>query len=331
MIGAARWAGLSLWLGLVLAGCGSDESQPVLSEPVAATPPSGPYLKVLGTVQDGGLPHAGCTGTRGPAAQRDPDLRRHVASLALVLPTGGEVYLFDATPDLREQLHMLVDSDTGTLGKVDRHPVDGVFLTHAHIGHYLGLAFFGYEAIHSTRMPVFSSPRMAEFLRLNGPWSQLVELENIELVELDLDVPRPLGDGVSVTAVRAPHRDEYADTLGFIVAGAARRVLYLPDTDSWVAWETPFLELAAQIDVAVVDGTFYSTDELPGRRVEEIGHPLITTSMDLLQDLVDTGGIEVYFTHLNHSNPALDHDSLARRTLESRGFYVLEEGQRIAL
>jgi pyrroloquinoline quinone biosynthesis protein B len=252
-----------------------------------------------------------------------------IASLALLLPDPRRVFLVDATPDIREQLDAVSHWSDGGGGRVNRSPVDGVLLTHAHLGHYTGLAFFGFEAIHARELPVYCSPSMASFLEGNGPWSQLVEIGNIALRELAPGRSVELGQGVSVEPLRVPHRDEYADTLGFFVRGPSRTVLYVPDTDSWDAWEPGLTESLDGVDVAILDGTFYSLDELPGRGVGSIGHPLITASMDMLQSWVD--GLEVYFTHLNHSNPALDPDGEARTAIHDRGFAVLAEGQEIAL
>lgn len=321
---ARSWL-ISLVLSLLLAWASTGQAISAQTRPLT------PFLRVLGIAQDGGLPHAACSCERCERSRQQPDNRTHVASVALVLPTDNQVYLFDATPDLREQLASLTDVAPEPRPQVNRDPIAGVFLTHAHIGHYLGLAFFGYEAIHTRNLPVMATPRMAHFLRSNGPWSQLVSLENIHLEELTPGNPRSLGDQVVVRAVQAPHRDEYADTLGFLISGPTRTIFYLPDTDSWSAWPTPVSELLQEVDVALLDGTFFSSDELPGRRVETIGHPLIQDSMELLQGLVDDGGLEVYFTHLNHSNPALDHDSDARNSIEKRGFHVLEQGQEFPL
>jgi len=202
-----------------------------------------------------------------------------------------------------------------------------VLLTHAHIGHYVGLAFFGFEAVHTQGLPVHCSAGMARFLRRNGPWSQLVEMGNVTLLELRPDRPIELGDSVTATAWSVPHRDEFADTVGFLLRGPTRSVLYVPDTDSWEAWDPPFESRLSGIDVAILDGTFFSTDELPGRAVGDIGHPLIQASMDRLQPLVARGALDVYFTHLNHSNPALDPASPEREEIERRGFHVLNEGQ----
>jgi len=100
-------------------------------------------------------------------------------------------------------------------GKADRAPFNGVFLTHAHMGHYLGLAHFGFESLNANAMPVWASARMAEYLQMNGPWSQLVRLKNIELREMQPGTPVSIGEGVTVSGFPVPHRDEYSDTLAF--------------------------------------------------------------------------------------------------------------------
>jgi pyrroloquinoline quinone biosynthesis protein B len=322
------WALLGV---LVLAACGGAGGAPASEAPR----PDGPFVRVLGTVQDGGLPHPACTCTNCEAARRDPSRERWVASLAVVLPASKRVVLIDATPDLREQLHNLAVALSGIrpapAGRTDRAPVDAVLLTHAHIGHYLGLAFFGFEAVHTRGLPVWCTPRMAAFLRDNGPWSQLVTLDEIELHETPPGGRIDLGEGVTADLFAVPHRDEYSDTVGILLAGPRTRLLYVPDTDGWGSWQPPLTERLAGVDVALLDGTFYSPDELPGRRVSAIGHPLITDTMDLLADLVKSGRTRVLFTHLNHSNPALDPHGAAARAIAARGFAVAPEGEEIPL
>jgi pyrroloquinoline quinone biosynthesis protein B len=293
--------------------------------------PEGPVVLVLGSVQDGGFPHAGCYGPHCEAARRDPSLRRLVASLGVLFPREGLRYLIDATPDIRPQLDALEKASPRIPLHGDRDPLDGVLLTHAHIGHYLGLAFLGYESIHTTRVPVLCTPAMADFLATNAPWDQLVRLENIVAVEMEPGQTFHLHKNLAVTPVKVPHRDEYADTVGWILRGPEKALLYVPDTDSWEAWDPPLTERLEGIDVAILDATFYSTDELPGRPVSAIGHPLIQRSMDLLQPLVDSGRLEVYFTHLNHSNLALDPVGTAARTIGERGFHIAAEGTEIPL
>jgi pyrroloquinoline quinone biosynthesis protein B len=288
---------------------------------------------VLGTAQDGGVPQAGCDCVRCAAARHDPGRRRRVASLGLWVPARRRMYLVDATPDLGEQLEVLHRIRPQAAGETDRRPVDGVLLTHAHIGHYLGLAFFGFESINSRDLPVYASARMAGFLRANGPWSLLVSRRNIELRALVPGKAVELEPGLSVTPFTVPHRDELSDTLGFVVRGRRHTLLYVPDTDSWAAWETPLPQLLRRerIDVALLDGTFHGPAELPDRDVRKIGHPLMTDTAALLGDAVRGGALRVYFTHLNHSNPALDPAGPERRALTAAGFAVAEDGQVIDL
>ena len=289
---------------------------------------SGPFIRVVGTVQDGGLPHVACGHALCEAARVDPSRRRRVASLAIVLPATRRVYLIDATPDVAAQLDALADVREPPPDRVDRAPIDGVFLTHAHIGHYLGLALFGYEAVHTDRLPVWATARMRAFLSENGPWDLLVERGNIEL--RGLERPVDLGEGVEVRAVPVPHRDEYTDTVGFVIDGPSRSVLYVPDTDSWQAWQPSIEEVLAGVEVALLDGTFFSADELPGRDIAAIGHPLIADSLERLAAVVESG-TRVAFTHLNHSNPVLDPDSTARARVLQLGFEVLGDGDEIGL
>jgi pyrroloquinoline quinone biosynthesis protein B len=291
----------------------------------------GPKVVVLGTVQDGGMPQTGCSCTHCTAARKDPALRRHVASLAIVFPKSDHTYLVDATPDLSDQIEEIHTFRHHPEGRVDRMPVDGVLLTHAHIGHYLGMALFGFESINTKDLPTWCSPRMAEYLRTNGPWSQLVRLNNIALHEFEIGKPFPLEEGVTVTAIKVPHRDEYSDTVGFRIQGPRKTLFYVPDTDTWTTWQMPVTEVLKDVDDALVDATFYSPDELPDRDVTKIKHPLVTISMDLLEPLVKKGRLKVYFTHMNHSNPVLDVDGAARKAIEARGFRVLDEKDEFPL
>lgn len=302
---------------------------------LAADPavPPGPRVVVLGTAQDGGMPQTGCDCSRCAAARKDPGLARHVASLAIHVPKTNHVYLVDASPDLPAQIEEIHGLRGHPEGKTDRRPVDGVLLTHAHIGHYLGLAHFGFESLNTKDLPVWCTPRMAAYLKENGPWSQLVRLGNIALREVRPGARFDLEEGISVTAIQVPHRDEFSDTMAFLIRGPRKSLLYVPDTDTWRTWARPLPRLLEEekVDYALLDATFYSPDELPDRDVTKIKHPLVTDSMDLLEPLVKAGKVQVYFTHMNHSNPALDAASEARRAIEARGFRVLAEGEELGL
>lgn len=288
---------------------------------------AGPYVVVLGIAQDGGVPQAG---SKEHPAWENPNLRRLVVSLGLVAPAGGGRWLFEATPDFREQLHLL-----DKIAPVDDAPgLDGIFLTHAHIGHYTGLMFLGHESLGAQGVPVYAMPRMADFLTANGPWSQLVRYENIVLHRIEDGIPVPLGNGLSVTPFLVPHRQEYAEVVGFRIEGPNRSVLFIPDIDSWEDWDetgTRIESAIASVDVAYVDGTFFANGEIPGRDMTGFPHPFITHSMQRFAELPPAEKAKVRFIHLNHTNQALLPDSEARKTIEQSGFRVAEEGEKVEL
>jgi pyrroloquinoline quinone biosynthesis protein B len=279
------------------------------------------------------MPQTGCNCSYCSAARKNPALARHVASLAIHIPKTSRVYLVDATPDISAQIEEIHTFRPHPEGKTDRAPVDGVLLTHAHIGHYLGLAHFGFESLNTKGIPVWVSPRMAEYLKTNGPWSQLVRFGNIALHEFQPGMRFDLEGGISVTPIQVPHRDEFSDTMAFVIRGPKKSLLYVPDTDSWRLWSRPLPTVLEEekVDIALLDATFYSPDELPDRDVSKIKHPLITQSMDILEPLVKAGKLRVYFTHMNHSNPALEKDGAAQKAIEARGFRVLGEGEEFEL
>ena len=294
---------------------------------------AGPKVRVLGVAQDGGLPHAACRCERCEAARHDPRLASGVASLGIIDPAAGqgEVFLVDATPDIVEQLILLEDARRAPIGHVDRAPLDGVLLTHAHMGHYLGLAHLGFEAVSVKGLPVWASQRMVDFLADNAPWDQLVNTGGILPRALSPNTPLVLTEQITVTPLWVPHRGEYTDTVGYRISGPRKTLLYVPDCSPWERWEVPLERALEGVDIALLDATFYSGDELPGRDLSKIGHPLVVDTMDRLQSRVDSGSLEVWFIHLNHSNPALDPQSTERQAITRRGFGVASTGLEIAL
>lgn len=285
-----------------------------------------PKLRVLGVAQDAGVPQAACMSPACVAAREDPSRRELAASVAIALPDGA-VWMIDATPDIREQLDVAMTMARELGAPADpRRPIAGVLLTHAHMGHYLGLAHLGFEAAHTHGVEVIATPRMAAFLRDNAPWDQLVRLQNIALREITPGVALQLGP-VRVVPIAVPHRAEYTDTVAYRLEGPHATVLYVPDTDPWSKHGDP-LALFEGVDVALVDATFASMDELPGRDLDEIAHPTVASTIELLGEKAARGELRVVLIHLNHSNPLLDP---SRRGELPRGFEVATRGLELAL
>ena len=313
-----------LALAVALGACrGAPETEP------SPKPPSDrPYLVVLGIAQDAGVPQAG---TREHPAWDDSSRRRMAVCLGMVDPRSGRRFLFEPTPDFKWQLRRL-DRVAPPVGPVPG--LDGVFLTHAHMGHYLGLAWLGHESIGAKGVPVYAMPRMATYLSENGPWDQLVRYGNVELQPMSAGEPVELASDLRVMPILVPHRQEYSEVVAYRIEGPEQSVLFLPDIDSWKEWDalgTRLEDVLDTVDVAYLDATFYANGEIPGRDMSGFPHPFITTTMSRLGDRSAEDRAQVRFIHFNHTNPALDPDSPERAAVLERGFRLAEELEIVPL
>jgi pyrroloquinoline quinone biosynthesis protein B len=255
---------------------------------------------VLGIAQDAGIPHLNCHQALCASIRAGTRRAEKVSSLGLVDRVSGHAYLFDATPDFNAQVHALTGG----------RPPDGIFLTHAHIGHYTGLMYLGRESIGARGVPVYGTERMLQFLGAHGPWSQLISLGNIERRPLAYDRPLELSGGIRVTAVRVPHRDEFSDTVGYRIEGPRQTALFIPDIDRWEKWDRSIRELADTIDLAFLDGTFASPTEV-SRNIEEIPHPMMSRTRELLKGT----RAKLWFIHINHTNAEIDAKDVVRERM----------------
>ena len=281
------------------------------------TADSGVVAVVLGIAQDGGVPHLGCSQKLCEDARRNPALRRRVACLGLVDREAGKRFVIDATPDFSSQ----VDS----LGGLP----DAILLTHAHIGHYLGLAQLGREVLNARRLPVYCTASMAKFLRGNAPWSRLVERANVEIREIVPGAEFSLTERLRATAIRVPHRDEDSDTVAYMIRGPRRSLLWLPDVDKWETWDRDLGQVVRGVDRAYLDGTFFSAAEIPGRTIADIPHPLVPETIERLRAASTPAG-KVFFVHLNHTNRLL-WDAASVRGVSRAGYSIAAEGDRFGL
>ena len=282
------------------------------------------FIYVLGNVQDAGLPHIGCESKICIDAFSEKK-QYYVTSLALIDKENQEYSLFDVTPNITEQLLMISRDIFGEfiLPK-------NIFITHAHIGHYTGLMYFGREALGSKEVKVNALPRMYDFISNNGPWSQLVKLGNIALNPINFRDTIEIKPRLSVVPLQVPHRDEFSETSAFLIKGPNKTALYLPDIDKWSKWSVSLIEILKNVDYAFIDATFYTNDEI-NRDIDEIPHPLVIETMDLLSELPDYQRDKVYFIHMNHTNQMLDSNSDITRDVLSKGFNIARLGQKFYL
>ncbi len=290
------------------------------------------HALVLGTAQDAGFPQIGCYTDRCNYGRElwAEGRPRFVSSIALIEPDAQRFYLVDATPDITHQID-LIDDDGFRRRAAERRPFDGIFLTHAHIGHYSGLDVLGNEGIGMAETPLFCTPRMAEFISSNQPWRFLVDQGRLVPTPIPFDTWHRLDDNLEVQLWKVPHRDEFADTVGFVFRGPSRTLLFLPDINGWHLWDKDAAEAVASVDVALLDASFWSMDEMPGRSMDDVPHPLILQTMDTFQSVVDDRLAEVVLTHINNSNPALDDGGPQQAEIARRGFTLAREGMRFEL
>ena len=278
------------------------------------------YIQVLGIVQDAGYPHIGCEKDCCKAVSPGDYF---VSCLGLVDKTNNKRYLFDATPDIHNQLNLLEKFPDANL-------IDGIFLTHAHIGHYTGLMYLGREGLGGKNIMVYALKRMSKFLTKNGPWDQLVKLNNISIQTISNKEFVKLSENIFVIPIRVPHRDEYSETVGYKIIGKSKKILFIPDIDKWDEWKKSIIEEVKLVDYAFIDGTFYNGTEL-NRDMREIPHPSIEETLQLFSNQPVAERNKIYFIHINHTNPILTNKNGIRDLVEGLGFNIAQRGLKFKL
>jgi len=283
-----------------------------------------PYITILGVAQDGGYPHIGCQRACCNAAWKNDSLKKYVVALALVSPKEKKWWLFEATPDINKQLKLFSSLTNNSFNYLP----EAIFITHAHIGHYTGLMQLGREAMNTKEVPVYVLPKMKNFLETNGPWSQLVSLKNIILKEIKPDSLVSLTKNISVKSLTVPHRDEFSETAGFRIFSGNKNYLFIPDIDKWEKFKQNIISEVKSVDIAFLDATFFSPEELSYRNVTEVPHPYVQETMELFkkEDLKTKN--KIFFIHFNHTNPLLNNKIYTDKVLKE-GFFIAEQGKKV--
>lgn len=283
-------------------------------------------LIVLGIAQDAGYPQSSCLKECCSHYHNGEIEEKFPTSLALIDREADKIWLFEASPAFREQWKITQDLS----GLTPKTNPDGIFLSHAHIGHYTGLMQLGHEVMGSKGVKVYAMPRMSKFLNSNGPWDQLIDFENIKIEPIEENTIIQLSKNCKVQAFTVPHRDEYSETVGFKIYGPSQTVLFIPDIDKWGKWKKDIVAEIKEVDYAFIDGTFFNQKELPGRDMSLVPHPFIEESLHLFSDLENSEKSKIHFIHFNHSNPMV-WDSKSRNDLFKKGFKLAEQKQQLAL
>ena len=279
----------------------------------------------MGIAQDAGYPQVDCDKECCRMFYNGEETKKHVSSIGLIDQITHEKWLFDATPDITAQLDNLKQNHVN-----NQSTINGIFLTHAHIGHYTGLMYLGRETLGAKQIPVYAMPKMKAFLETNGPWSQLVELENMLLKPIQEEVVINLNTNLSVTPFLVPHRDEFSETVGYKIEGKNKSALFIPDINKWHLWNKNIVEEVKKVDYAFLDATFFQDGEI-ARPMSEVPHPFINETVALFENESKETKAKVIFIHFNHSNPALLSSHEMTSKVEKLGFNFAREGDNYGL
>ncbi len=318
-----------LMLFFILSGCkGETKTAPaedkIIEKPTAD---NGVSIIVLGTVQDAGSPHIACKKECCADLFENPNSNRKVVSLGVLDYDNKQTFLFDASPDISEQVKLLKRNASWNAEELP----NGIFLTHAHIGHYSGLMYLGKEATNANAIPTYVMPKMKRFLEHNGPWSQLVSQKNIDLHSIENAEVLSMTSNLKVIPLQVPHRDEFSETVGYKIIGPEKSALFIPDIDKWEKWETSITDAIKTVDYAFLDASFYDGDELNTRDISQIPHPFVIESMELFKNLTSSEKKKIYFIHFNHTNQLLNQDSDQTQTVLKNGFNIAKFHQHFEL
>ena len=284
-------------------------------------------LIVLGTAQDAGSPQINCKKVCCQAIFEGKQEPETVVALGVIDPINKKQFLFEATPDITIQLRHLKKNAPEAVNEIP----SGIFITHAHVGHYTGLMYLGKEAMNAQKVPLFVYPKMKTFLEQNGPWSQLIKNENVHLKTVQPNRFENLSPELSVQAFQVPHRDEFSETVGYQIKGTNKSVLFIPDIDKWQKWKSSIIDAIKKVDYAFIDATFFSGAEIKARDIAEIPHPFVIESIELFRNLPITEKNKIHFIHMNHTNPLLKPESKESKEILNLGYHIARTGDRFTL
>jgi pyrroloquinoline quinone biosynthesis protein B len=151
------------------------------------------------------------------------------------------------------------------------------------------------------------------------------------LLSLFNQKPVILNKNVSIMPFLVPHRadHEFSETVGFIIQGPNKKVLFLPDVDSWKGINPPIEKLINLVNIAILDGTFFDDQELPFRNIKDVPHPFIKKSIRRFRKLDISEKQKIRFIHMNHTNPVLNNSGKEKRIINDLGLDIAKQGQII--
>lgn len=298
--------------------------------------------KVLGSAAGGGFPQWNCGCANCDRARRGlSGFRPRTQAQVAVSCGSGSWILLNASPDLRQQL--LHDPDFAPALNRRTTPASTVVLTSADVDSVMGLLHLR----EFQPLRVFATPSVVRILTEENSLFRCLERSSppVSWEPLSLDrsttidglacTPIPLGgdypDYVGAALRKSLAKDE--GVIGLEFRQSERRFLFAPSISGQnEAWKCP----AGEADLALLDGTFWTDNELidvrgGGKTAREIGHIPLSGPNGLLAQLPQASKGRRVLVHINNTNPVLYESSDAHRAVRDAGFEVAYDGMEFEL
>ncbi len=286
-------------------------------------------VTILGTAQDGGFPQPGCQREccLSKLARTHP---RYPVALG-IKGRDGSHHMVEASRMMHSQFKIW-ERKIGTYPPIP----ESIILTHAHLGHIDGLGLLGKEVMGARGVTVHCSQSVALHIEQTPAFSALVEQDSIRLSVWQSGVRfTPTKEcGFSIVPIPVPHRSEFSDCHALLIESEGNRLLFLPDHDSWEQTlnKQNIRDWLAnlKVDVALLDGTFWSGGELHNRDMKDVPHPTVEDSLHRLGSKQEEDP-DIRFFHLNHTNPLCNPQSEQSLIVKEMGWLVANEGDSFTL
>ena len=304
-------------------------------------------ITILGSAAGGGFPQwncncRNCTGVRSGTINAKS---RTQSSIFIQADSGHEGVLFNTSPDILEQIRSHPTLQPAR--SLRDTAIAGVVLMDGQIDHATGLFMLRERG---SKLPLWCTDPVKEDLSLGNPVLRVLEHYcGVEQHRIALDGSWFTVPGVadlrfqalplsSKAAPYSPHRDNPVpgDNIGITIHDQrnGRTVFYAPGLGDI----TPAVfEALGKADAVMVDGTFWTDDEMPkmglsAKRAREIGHLPQSGAGGMIEWLAKLpSATQRYLIHINNTNPILDEDSPERAILTLAGIKVCEDNMSIKL
>ncbi len=276
----------------------------------------------------------------------DPGFRARTQSSLAVSSNGRDWVLFNASPDLRQQINDTPELWPAADGPLRASPIKAVVLTNADVDHIIGLI----NLREGQPFSLYASNRVMATINANSVFNVL-NPQKVSRMELPSEQPTPLVGagldlGLTITAFNVPGKvalfletdgqnfgSRDGDTIGLEVhePSTGATFYYIPGC---AEVDPPLAERIGGASLVFFDGTLFTDDEMITQGLlhktgKRMGHISISGPDGSIAAFVPLGVKRRIYVHMNNSNPVLDDGSAARREAEAAGWEIAHDGMEV--